>query len=629
MELPIVAAPVEYDSFGALLRSQRQRAHLSQEELAARSGLSERTIRNLEANRVRVPRASTARLLAEALGQAGPEREAFVRACRGDPDPPERVETRSAPGAGPARLQGDLPAQLPMDVHGFAGREDQLARLDAILATAGEQPTTAVPSAISGTAGVGKTTVAVHWAHRVAGWFGDGQLYVNLRGFDPTGSAVSPAKALGGFLDALGVPPQRIPTGLDGRAALYRSLLAGRRMLVLLDNARDAEHVRPPLPGTPGCLVVVTSRNQLTGLVVGEGAQPLTLDLLSDDEARELLVRRLGTERVAAEPQAVGEIIARCARLPLALAIVAARAAIHADISLTVLAEELRRAGESLDAFAGDHTAADVRAVFFWSCRALSVEAARLFRLLGLHPGPDLSAPAAASMARSAAGPVRRCLAELTWAHLVTEHLPDRHTFHDLLRTYAVELAHTVDSEPNRRAATQQLLDHYRDAPTRAALLREPRWDRTVLPRPRHDLTGEDLTDRARSLAWFTAELPVLLAIIERGAAGFDTHIWQLAWALTDFLPRRGLWQDWAATQRAALDAAQRLGDRAGMHHDRTMHQTPWHAPLSTDATNLAGFMSELLRTAEAAGLLPGFLPGRAGSGGDNVRADRGARGSR
>jgi transcriptional regulator with XRE-family HTH domain len=351
-----VALSVADASFGGLLRTQRRRANLSQEELAARSGLSERTIRDLEANRVRVPRPTTARLLAEALGLAGPVRAAFIRACRGNTGPPSAGNaTLPDPRFGSATLQGDLPAQLPMDVPGFAGREEQLARLDAVLA-AGELPTTVVVSAISGTAGVGKTCLAVHWAHRVARRFGDGQLYVNLRGFDPTGATVSPAEALGGFLDALGVQPQRIPTGLDARAALYRSLLAGRRMLVLLDNARDAEHVRPLLPAAPGCLVVVTSRNQLASLVAREGARPLTLDLLSHDEARELLVRRLGAERVAAQPHAIEEIITRCVRLPLALAVVAARAAIHPDFSLTALAEELRRAAERLDAFAGDHT---------------------------------------------------------------------------------------------------------------------------------------------------------------------------------------------------------------------------------------------------------------------------------
>ena len=186
---------------------------------------------------------------------------------------------------------------------------------------------------MSGMAGVGKTALAVHWAHQVAGRFPDGQLYVNLRGFDPAGTVATPGEVVRSFLDALDVPAQRIPAGLDAQTALYRSVLADRRMLVLLDNARDAEQVRPLLPGTPGCLVLVTSRNQLTGLIAGAGAVPLPLDLLNPDEARDLLARRVGVDRIAAEPAAVDEIIERCARLPLALAIVAARAATPARVA--------------------------------------------------------------------------------------------------------------------------------------------------------------------------------------------------------------------------------------------------------------------------------------------------------
>ena len=217
---------------------------------------------------------------------------------------------------------------------------------------------------LSGTAGVGKTALAVHWAHRVADRFPDGQLYVNLRGFDPTGAVVTPAEAVRGFLDALGVPPERIPADLPAQVGLYRSLLAGRRMLVVLDNARDAEQVRPLLPGSPAAWSLVTSRNQLAGLVAAEGAQPLTLDLLTAAEARQLLARRLGADRVAAEPEAVDEIIERCARLPLALAVVAARAAAHPTFPLATLAAELREAPRPLDAFdggdAGDRRAGGV-----------------------------------------------------------------------------------------------------------------------------------------------------------------------------------------------------------------------------------------------------------------------------
>ncbi len=558
-----------YGSFGALLRAQRRRACLSQGELATRSGLSERTVRNLEANRVQVPRASTARMLAEALGLAAPERELFVSVSRGELTTQEPAGTISAPGVGgPAPLPGDVPAQLPLDVHSFVGRDDQLARLDSILAMAGEQPTAVVVSAVSGTAGVGKTALAVHWAHQVAEQFGDGQLYVNLRGFDPTGSTMSPAEAVRGFLDAFGVPPRRVPASLEARAALYRSLLAGKRVLVLLDNARGADQVRPLLPGAPGCLAVVTSRNQLTGLVAVEGAHPLTLDLLTRDEAQQLLARRLGVDRLAAEPRAVDEIIARCARLPLALAIVAARATIHPALPLTTLAAELHRTQGVLDAFAGDDATSDVRAVSSWSYHALDVEAARLFRLLGLHPGPDLPLRAAASLAGAPAAAARRWMAELTRAHLVAEHTPDRYALHDLLRVYAAELAHTLDSEADRRAAVHRVLDHYLHTALHAALLVEPhRAPITPVP-PQPGVTAANLLDHEQAITWFTAEHFVLLAAIDQAARhGFDTHTWQLAWTLENFFDRRGHWHDLAATQHTALRAARRLADLPGQAH--------------------------------------------------------------
>jgi hypothetical protein len=229
--------------------------------------------------------------------------------------------------------------------------------------------------------------------------FPDGQLYVNLRGFHPTGSPMSAAEAIRGFLNALAVPPRRMPRGLDAQAALYRSMLADRRVLVLLDNARHVDQVRPLLPGAPGCLVLVTSRNRLTSLIATEAAHPITLDLLTEAEARDLLGHRLGRHRVAAEPKAVDEIVVRCARLPLALSIVAARAASHPAFRLDDLAADLRDAHGRLNALADDDAAADIRGVFSWSYRTLGAGAARLFRLLGTHPGPDISTPAAASLA--------------------------------------------------------------------------------------------------------------------------------------------------------------------------------------------------------------------------------------
>ena len=251
----------------------------------------------------------------------------------------------------------------------------------------------------------------MQWARRIADRYPDGQLYVNLRGFGPGGRPLGAEEVLRGFLDAFDVAPQRVPAGLNAQAALFRGLLADRRVLVVLDNARDADQVRPLLPGGPGCLVVVTSRDRLAGLVAVDGAYPLVLDLPTHDEARQLVERRLGPARVAADPDAVADIIDGCGRLPLALAVVAARAATNPHLPLRTFADELSDARGALDALAGGEAAADVRTVFSWSYERLSPEAGRLFRLLGLHPGPDISAGAAAGLLGSPVPSVRPVLA--------------------------------------------------------------------------------------------------------------------------------------------------------------------------------------------------------------------------
>jgi DNA-binding SARP family transcriptional activator/Tfp pilus assembly protein PilF len=449
--------------------------------------------------------------------------------------------------------------QLPSDVAGFTGRAEALKALNELL-NHGDPPGPVVISAIAGTAGVGKTALAVHWAHKVADQFPDGQLYVNLRGFDPAGLVLPPAEAVRRFLDALGVPAERVPADLDTQAALYRSLVAGKRMLVVLDNARDAEQVRPLLPGSSTVAVVVTSRNRLTPLLVSEGARPLQLDLLSTQEARELLAARLGGERVAAEPEATEAIIAACARLPLALAIAAARAQ-QSGFTLRAVADELADAGQRLDALDAGDPASQIRSVLSWSYDALSPPSATLFRLLGLHPGPDISAAAAASLAGHPPVQTRRLLTELTNAGLIAEHRPGRYTWHDLLRAYAAELA-AEDPEPARSAALTRLLDHYTHTAHAAALLLAPARGTIPLDPPQPRTTAECPTDDQQALAWFTAEHFVLLAAVDHAAAtGFDTHCWQLAWTLCDFLDRRGHWHDLATTQHTAVAAAGRLND--------------------------------------------------------------------
>ncbi|WP_089155429.1 AfsR/SARP family transcriptional regulator [Micromonospora sp. NBS 11-29] len=463
-----------------------------------------------------------------------------------------------------------VPAQLPADVRGFAGRRDHLTRLDAIAATVDRDAGSAavVISAIAGTAGVGKTALAVHWAHQAARRFPDGQLYVNLRGFDPSGAVVEPADAVRGFLDALAVPPERIPADRDAQAALYRTQLADKRMLVVLDNARDTAQVRPLLPGAPGCLVLVTSRDRLTSLVATTGAHVIPLDLLTADEARDVLTRRLGAHRIADEPEAADALAALCARLPLALAIVAARAATNPQLSLTDLVANLTEAGTRLDVLADPDPAADLRAVFSWSYAALTPDAARLFRQLGLHLGADITAEAAASLAGLAPPLVRPLLAELTGASLVVEHIRGRYTLHDLLRAYAAELVHAQDHPEQRRAATHRILDHYLHTAHTACRLLSPAREWATPAPPRPGVTPEVHTDPGRALAWFTTEHAVLLAAIRHAAtAGFDAHLWQLAGALAIYLDRQGHWHDLAATQEAALAAAQRLADRPAQAH--------------------------------------------------------------
>ncbi|MBE1489565.1 tetratricopeptide repeat protein [Plantactinospora soyae] len=377
-----------------------------------------------------------------------------------------------------------------------------------------------------------------------------------------------PSEALRGFLDALDVPPGRIPVDLAARSALYRSLLTDRRMLVVLDNARDADQVRPLLPGSRTCLVVITSRNVLSGLVAAEGARPVLLDLFDAAEAQQMLALRLGRERVAADPAAVGEIVARCARLPLALAVAAARAAIHPDFPLGTLAAELRTARGGLDAFSGEDPVTDVRAVFSWSYRQLSEPARRLFRLLGTHPGPDVSVPAAGSLAGIPAEEVRPLLAELAGARLAAEQTPGRYACHDLLRAYATELAQTCDTAPERHAALHRLLDHHLHSACAADRLLDPYRDPISIAAARPRVIVEQHADHEHAMRWFTVELPGLLAAIDRAAeSGFDPYAWQLAWALAYFLERRGHWEPWAAAQHTALAAARRLDDHSGQAH--------------------------------------------------------------
>ncbi|MFJ8105886.1 BTAD domain-containing putative transcriptional regulator [Streptomyces sp. NPDC096132] len=516
-------------------------------------------------------------LLASELGvDPGPPLQAlYQRVLRADADllaapgsatpaqEPAPADTAPAPVPTPARARV-VPAQLPAGLPVFVGRDAELAEVTQ-LPSGG----TVVISAIAGMAGVGKTTFAVHWARQVTDRFPDGQLYLNLRGFEPVGVPVPPEHALRTLLESLGADPGSLPQDVDALAALYRTLITGKRVMVLLDNARDAAQVRPLLPGAPGCLVIVTSRDRLAGLVAVDGAHPLHLDVLSVPEARELLARRLGPGRVSAEPDAAEEIIARCSRLPLALAVTAARAATRSALPLAAIVTDLRDSAGGLEAFHLGDTAADVRAVFSWSYHALTPEAARLFRLLGLHPGPDITLPAAASLAGLTVPHTRRLLSELTQTHLVDEHVPGRYAFHDLLRAYATELTEAVERPEEVRATRLRMFDHYLHTAHQAVgLTARARVLVSLAPRAQ-GVRAEDFgEDAEKAAAWFTAEQAVMLALLEQAVAHqYDVHTWQLAWTMDDHLHWRGLLRDEEAVHRAAVDAARRLGDRTAQAH--------------------------------------------------------------
>jgi DNA-binding SARP family transcriptional activator len=486
-------------------------------------------------------------------------------------DGPARTELPvmlSAPVAAPpsAEQAYPIPAQLPPDVAGFAGRAAELGRLHAMATTGTGDAVPGMPVVvITGTAGVGKTALAVRFAREVALQFPDGQLYVNLRGFDPSGAPVDPGTALRGFLEALDVPGSQIPAGQDAQTALLRSILDGKRVLLLLDNARTASQVRPLLPGSPSCMVVVTSRDQLAGLVAAEGARLLPLEVLSPEEARELLAARLGRDRISAEPAAAAELIRQSARLPLALSVASARAVTRPGITLAALVAELRDARIRLDALEAGDAATDLRAVFSSSLAWLSEPAARMFRLIGVVPGPDLSAPVAASLASLPLAAARSALAELCRASLLAEDERGRIGCHDLLRAYAAEQARVIDGDAEIEAAQFRLLDHYLRTAYAAGVSVYPARPRLSLPRQLPGVTPQQFDGYEDVVDWFRAEQKGLLAAVAlAGDQDMDSYCWQLAWSCAAMLQRLGQWPDLAAALRTGLASAERQGDLAG-----------------------------------------------------------------
>lgn len=462
----------------------------------------------------------------------------------------------------PSAVAAAEPRQLPGATPHFVGRTGALTQLSRLLDLVEAPGRTSVVAVVHGAAGAGKTTLAIQWAHLVEDRFPDGQLYADLRGFDPSVAPVAPAEVLRSFLIAFGMAADQTPGDVDDQAALVRSVLAQKRVLVVLDNARDAEQVRPLLPGAPGAMVVITSRDRLLGLASHEGACLIDVPAFDDAEAHQLLARRLGGSRVAAEPDAVRDLVDRSGRLPLALAVLTARAAANPTFPLSVLADELNDERTRLDALEGGESRSSVRASISWSHRHLGADAAAVLRSVSLHPGPDVSLAAVSSIRAQPITATRALLTTLTSASLVNEPQYGRFTVHDLVRAYAAERPSFEDVD----VARLRMLDHYLHTAGAAAALLQPLRARIDLPAATPGTTPERITDYAAAWTWFGTELPVLRTMIEHAvAAGHDRHAWQLAWTLSDYLDRLGRWHDWIVLGGTALSAAHRLRDTKGI----------------------------------------------------------------
>ncbi|WHT23364.1 tetratricopeptide repeat protein [Crossiella sp. CA-258035] len=453
----------------------------------------------------------------------------------------------------PAEAVRPVPRQLPATLPGFVGRTAELAALTSALEQQADGGTVTI-AALTGAGGIGKTCLALHWAHQHAHRFPDGQLFVDLRGFSPPGQPMPPEAAVRGFLDALGADPARMPRDLHAQAALYRSLVAGKRVLIVLDNAATLDQLRPLLPGTFGCMVVVTSRLRLTGLVTTHGAHPIQPEVLTPAEAHHLLATRLGADRVRAEPDAVTGLLAACGGFPLALAIVAGRARSFPRTPLATLAAELRTAVSGLDAFDNIDPATSLPAVLSWSYRALTAWQREAFGLLGIAPGPDIGLAAVASLTAQPPAPARRVLRELEEVSLLEHDGHGRWRMHDLIRADATAAAERDLTDEIRAAALRRVVDSYLHTAHAADRLLNPHRQPTTPAPAAAGSHCHDLTDHAAALAWFDAEHTNLLAA-QRAAADHGWHraVADLAWTLVSYHDRRGHLQDRITAWQAVL----------------------------------------------------------------------------
>ncbi|MCR6487839.1 NB-ARC domain-containing protein [Amycolatopsis sp. OK19-0408] len=466
----------------------------------------------------------------------------------------------------PPRPTRPVPRQLPPVPHSFVGRVDLLADLGRSAATdgpatlAGGRPRSPIVaiSAIGGAGGIGKTWLALAWAHRNLHRFPDGQLFVDLRSFSPTGRPASPVDVLGAFLDALGIDRDRQPNDADRRASLYRSLVADRRLLIVLDNAATTEQVAPLLPGSHQCTVLVTSRNHLHGLAVRYGARPVHLDVLSDVEAHTLLSTALGPER-AADEDAVVELIQLCGGFPLALGLIAARAAADPRLPLVDTVAELRDLG--LDAFDSDDPTASLPAVLSWSLRHLTDQQRAVFALLGTAPGPTTGLAAAAALTDLPQREAHTVLRALADASLVDRAPGGRYGMHELVGSYA---ARTADNLPEgfRESALRRLLDFYTHTAHDAARLLYPHGDPVKLEPLGPGVRAHPLADAPAALTWLDLEHVCLLAAQHTAIRhGWHSTVLWLAWGLDSFHALRGHRDDRLVVWRAAAEAAPHLSD--------------------------------------------------------------------
>lgn len=454
-----------------------------------------------------------------------------------------------------------LPQQLTTVPGWFTGRALELAELTDVFGDAVVSGSTLPILAIVGMGGIGKTALALRWAHQHIERFPDGQLFINLRGFHPTGQPMATAEAIRSFLSAFGIKESQLPSDMEAQAALYRSLVAGKRMLIVLDNAFDADQIAPLLPGSPTCSVIVTSRDKLSGLVAAHGAHRLLLDVFKHEEAHVFLARQLGKNRQEAEPEAFAKLLVYCAGLPLALAIVAGRVGFYANFPLTVFVAALRDTATRLGALDDGDPAASLATVLSWSYDALSPEIANVFGLLGLSPGPDISHPAVSSLTGLPASQAGTAMHVLERVSLVQQHAPDRYRMHDLVKLYAVDCAVRDQSEGSRQLALRRLVDFYLYNAHNADRILDPHREDVALDSPDSELLPLKFTCQDDAWAWFHAEHDCLKATQHCALVrGWYRQVEQLAFSLDTFHIRRGRLYDHLGCWRIAMDAAERLG---------------------------------------------------------------------